>query len=135
LSTVRPVPRLPLGKRGEVEIRDAGHLWGKVTGDVETAIRTELGDERIRVAQIGPAGENLVRFANIGNDLNEFAGRSGMGAVMGSKKLRAIAVRGKTPVKLADQPSLLAISKWVSSTVDQVHRAFHEYGTGGAMQG
>ncbi|MBA4179912.1 MAG: aldehyde ferredoxin oxidoreductase [Anaerolinea sp.] len=120
---------------GTVEIRDAKHLWGKVTGDVEAAIREELGDERIRVAQIGPAGENLVRFANIGNDLNEFAGRSGMGAVMGSKKLRAIAVRGKTPVKLADQPSLLAISKWVSGTMDQVHRAFHEYGTGGAMQG
>jgi aldehyde:ferredoxin oxidoreductase len=120
---------------GEVEIRDAGHLWGKVTGDVEEAIHAELGDPRIRVAQIGPAGENLVRFANVANDLNEFAGRSGMGAVMGSKKLKAIAVRGKTPVRIFDQPALLAISKWVSSTVDQVHRGFHEYGTGGAMQG
>ncbi|MBE0609868.1 MAG: aldehyde ferredoxin oxidoreductase family protein [Dehalococcoidia bacterium] len=118
-----------------VEIRDASHLWGKVTGDVEEAIHAELGDPRIRVAQIGPAGENLVRFANVANDLNEFAGRSGMGAVMGSKKLKAIAVRGKTPVRIADQPALLAISKWVSSTVDQVHRGFHEYGTGGAMQG
>lgn len=117
------------------EIRDAAHLWGKVTGDVQEAIREELGDPRIRVAQIGPAGENLVRFANVANDLNEFAGRSGMGAVMGSKKLKAIAVRGKTPVPIADQPALLAISKWVSSTVDQVHRGFHEYGTGGAMQG
>ena len=119
----------------EVEIRDASHLWGKVTGDVEEAIHAELGDPRIRVAQIGPAGENLVRFANVANDLNEFAGRSGMGAVMGSKKLKAIAVRGKTPVRIADQPALLAISKWVSNTVDQVHRGFHEYGTGGAMQG
>jgi aldehyde:ferredoxin oxidoreductase len=120
---------------GKVEIRDAGHLWGKVTGDVEAAIHADLGDPRIRVAQVGPAGENLVRFANVANDLNEFAGRSGMGAVMGSKKLKAIAVRGKTPVPIADQPALLAISKWVSSTVDQVHRGFHEYGTGGAMQG
>lgn len=119
----------------QAEIRDAAHLWGKVTGDVQEAIREELGDPRIRVAQIGPAGENLVRFANVANDLNEFAGRSGMGAVMGSKKLKAIAVRGKTPVPIADQPALLAISKWVSSTVDQVHRGFHEYGTGGAMQG
>lgn len=117
------------------EIRDASHLWGKVTGDVEEAIHAELGDPRIRVAQIGPAGENLVRFANVANDLNEFAGRSGLGAVMGSKKLKAIAVRGKTPVRIADQPALLAISKWVSNTVDQVHRGFHEYGTGGAMQG
>jgi aldehyde:ferredoxin oxidoreductase len=130
-----PTPVYLWINEGEVEIRDAGHLWGKVTGDVEEAIHEELGDPRIRVAQIGPAGENLVRFANIANDLNEFAGRSGLGAVMGSKKLKAIAVRGKTAVKLADQPSLLAISKWVSSTVDQVHRGFHEYGTGGAMQG
>lgn len=120
---------------GEVEIRDASHLWGKITGDVEDAIREEIGDARLRVAQIGPAGENLVRFANIANDLNEFAGRSGLGAVMGSKKLKAIAVRGKTAVRVADQPALLAMSKWVSSTVDQVHRGFHEYGTGGAMQG
>ena len=120
---------------GEVELRDGRHLWGKVTGDVEDAIREELGDPRVRVAQIGPAGENLVRFANIANDLNEFAGRSGLGAVMGSKKLKAVAVRGKTAVKLADQPALLAVSKWVSSTVEQVHRGFHEYGTGGAMQG
>ncbi len=119
----------------KVEIRDASHLWGKVTGDVEEAIHADLGDPRIRVAQIGPAGENLVRFANVANDLNEFAGRSGMGAVMGSKKLKAIAVRGKTPVRIFDQRALLAISKWVSNTVDQVHRGFHEYGTGGAMQG
>ncbi len=120
---------------GEVELRDARHLWGKITGDVEDAIREELGDARVRVAQIGPAGEHLVRFANIANDLNEFAGRSGLGAVMGSKKLKAVAVRGKTAVKLADQPALLAVSKWVSTTVEQVHRGFHEYGTGGAMQG
>lgn len=118
-----------------VEIRDAGHLWGKITGDAEDLLKEEIGDPRIRVAQIGPAGENLVRFGNITNDLNEFAGRSGMGAVMGSKKLKAIAVRGRTPVKIADQQALTSISKWVSSTVDQVHRGFHEYGTGGAMQG
>jgi len=118
-----------------VEIRDAGHLWGKVTGDVEEAIHAELGDARTRVAQCGPAGENLVRFACVVNDLNEFAGRTGLGAVMGSKKLKAIAVRGKTPVKLADQKELLGIAKWVSGTLDQNHRAFHEFGTGAAMQG
>ncbi len=118
-----------------VEVRDAAHLWGKITGDVEDILKEEIGDSRVRVAQIGPAGENLVRFGNIANDLNEFAGRSGMGAVMGSKKLKAVVVRGRTPVKIADQPALLGISKWVSSTVEQVHRGFHEYGTGGAMQG
>jgi len=120
---------------GAVELRDAAHLWGRVTGDVEAAILAELGDPRIRVAQIGPAGENLVRFACIANDLNEVAGRTGMGAVMGSKRLKAIAVRGRSAVKLADQPGLLAIAKWVSSTMDEKHRSFHEFGTGAAMQG
>jgi len=118
-----------------VEIRDASHLWGKVTGDAEETIIEEVGDSRARVAQIGPAGENLVRFAAIGNDLNEFAGRTGMGAVMGSKKLKAIAVRGRTPVPMADQKVLTGIAKWVSSTMEQNHRSFHEFGTGDNMQG
>src|SRR5512132_4385622 len=118
-----------------VEFRDAAHLWGRITGEVDDAILHELGDPRIRVAQIGPAGEHLVRFACIANDLNEVAGRTGMGAVMGSKRLKAIAVRGKIPVKVADPPALHAIAKWVSSTMSDKHRAFHEFGTGGAMQG
>src|SRR5512145_2259973 len=113
---------------GAVQFRDASHLWGKITGEVQDTVLAELGDPRARVAQIGPAGENLVRFAVIANELNEVAGRTGMGAVMGSKRLKAIAVRGKTAVKLAD-------AKWVSSTMDQNHRAFHEFGTGAAMQG
>ena len=70
----------------DVQFRDARHLWGRVTGDVEEAIALELGDPRIKVAQIGPAGERLVRFPCIVNDLNEVAGRTGMGAVMGSKR-------------------------------------------------
>ncbi len=120
---------------GHVEFRDASHLWGKITGEVQDAILAEVGDARARVATIGPAGENLVRFACIANELNEVAGRTGMGAVMGSKKLKAIAVRGKTAVKIADPKGLNAIAKWVSSTMDQNHRAFHEFGTGAAMQG
>ena len=120
---------------GAVEIRDATHLWGKITGEVQDAVLAEVGEPRARVATIGPAGENLVRFACIANELNEVAGRTGMGAVMGSKKLKAIVVRGKTPVKLADQKGLLAVSKWVSGTMDEKHRAFHEFGTGAAMQG
>ncbi len=118
-----------------VEFRDASHLWGKVTGDAEKEIVAELGDPRIRVAQIGPAGENLVRFACVANDLNEVAGRTGMGAVMGSKKLKAIAVRGKRSVGVSDQPALTSIAKWVSGTLEQRHRAFHEFGTGANMQG
>ena len=120
---------------GAVEFRDASHLWGKITGEVQDAILAEVGDPRARVAQIGPAGENLVRYACIANDLNEVAGRTGMGAVMGSKRLKAIAVRGKMPVKMANQKGLTAIAKWVSSTMEQNHRAFHDFGTGAAMQG
>src|SRR5437867_790161 len=132
---VSPTPVYLWINDGAVEFRDAAHLWGKITGEVEDAILAELGDPRIRIAQIGPAGENLVRFACIANELNEVAGRTGMGAVMGSKRLKAIAVRGKIPVKIADQPALLAVAKWVSSTMDDKHRAFHEFGTGAAMQG
>ena len=79
---------------GQVEIRPADHLWGLALHEVQETIRTELGDEKIRVLQIGIAGENLVRFAGITNDLRHFNGRNGMGAVMGSKNLRAVAVRG-----------------------------------------
>ena len=132
---VSPTPVYLWINDGAVELRDASHLWGRITGEVEEAILEELGDPRIKVAQIGPAGENLVRFACIANDLNEVAGRTGMGAVMGSKRLKAIAVRGKLPVKVADQKALTAMAKWVSSTMDQNHRAFHEFGTGAAMQG
>jgi len=80
---------------GEYELRDASHLWGKITGDAEDIIRDELGDEKIEIAQIGPAGENGVRYACVLNMCTRSNGRTGMGTVMGNKKLRAIAVRGK----------------------------------------
>ena len=79
-----------------VEIRDARHLWGREPEAVQTTIREELADKLIRVLQIGSGGENLVRFAAMTNELRHFNGRSGIGAVMGSKNLRAIAVRGTT---------------------------------------
>lgn len=80
---------------GQAEIRQGAHLWGHEPAKVQETIRAELGDEKIRVLQIGIAGENLVRYAGITNDLRHFNGRNGMGAVMGSKNLRAVAVRGK----------------------------------------
>lgn len=80
---------------GKYELRDAAHLWGKVTGEAEDLIRAELGDEKIEIAQIGPAGENKVLFASVMNMCNRANGRTGMGAVMGSKNLKAVAVRGK----------------------------------------
>ena len=84
-----------------VEIRDAAGVWGKVVSETEDAIRDETGMPELRVAGIGPAGENLVRFACIVNDKHRAAGRSGVGAVMGSKNLKAIAVRGNQGVRIA----------------------------------
>jgi len=80
---------------GQFELRQAGHLWGRITGEVEAAIRQELGDDRIEVAQVGPAAEKGVLFSGIINMSNRANGRTGMGAVMASKNLKAIAVRGK----------------------------------------
>ncbi len=80
---------------GKYELRDASHLWGATTGECEDQIKAELGDDRIVVAQIGPAGERGVRYASIMFMCNHTVGRTGMGAVMGSKNLKAIAVRGR----------------------------------------
>jgi aldehyde:ferredoxin oxidoreductase len=87
---------------GKVEIKDAGKLWGKPTKDVQDILKAEHG-AGTRVCQIGPAGEKMVRYACVVNDLNHAAGRSGMGAVMGSKNLRAIAIRGTQKFPYANQ--------------------------------
>lgn len=81
-------------KDDRVEIRDARHLWGQEPEQTQALIREELGDRLTRVLQIGIGGENLVRYAALINELRHFNGRSGMGAVMGSKNVKAIAVRG-----------------------------------------
>lgn len=83
-------------KDDRAEIRPAGSLWKRDPEEVQAAIRAQLGDKLVRVLQIGLGGENLVRFAAITNDLRHFNGRTGMGAVMGSKYLKAVAVRGST---------------------------------------
>lgn len=82
-----------------IQFRDARNLWGKSTLQTDDMIREEVGDEAVCVAAIGPAGENLVRFANITNDRYRQAGRTGMGAVMGSKNLKAVAVRGTNTIE------------------------------------
>ena len=84
-----------------VQLLDASHLMGKSPAETEDAIREELGDYYIRVAAIGPAGEKLVRIACIINDKTRAAGRTGLGAVMGSKNLKAIAVRGTRDITVA----------------------------------
>ncbi len=104
-------------KDGKVEIKDATHLWEKDTGETQRIIREELADDKIRIAQIGPAGENQVRFANIVNELKHFNGRNGLGAVMGSKKLKAIAVRGTKPIELYNKERMNQITKEISQRI------------------
>lgn len=79
---------------GQAEIRDASSLWGQDPPTVQDAIRAETGEKNARVLQIGRAGENQVPYAMLMNDLRHYNGRTGMGAVMGSKNVRAIAVKG-----------------------------------------
>ena len=81
-------------KDDQVEIRDARHLWKRDPEEVQATIRQETGEKLARVLQIGLGAENLVRFGALTNELRHFNGRSGMGAVMGSKHVKAVAVRG-----------------------------------------
>lgn len=118
----------------QVEIRDASHLWGKTTADVQTQILDELGDKRIRVTQIGVAGEKLVRTAAIANDINRYYGRCGLGAVMGSKMLKAIAVRGKKGLALADPEKVNEVAKWLTNLAPKM-AGFTAYGTSGGVAG
>ena len=96
---------------GDVEIRAADSYWGWLTAPTQEALREELGDKHIRVAQIGPAGERLAPIAAVMHDVNRAAGRTGLGAVMGSKRLKAIAVRGRTKPIPADPDSLRRLAR------------------------
>jgi aldehyde:ferredoxin oxidoreductase len=115
-----------------VEVRSAAPLWGKTVFETEDHIRAELGVPDCIVASIGPAGENLVRFAAIMNDKHRAAGRSGVGAVMGSKNLKAIAVRGTGSVQVADPAGFLK-AQWALKAKLRVHPVTGEglptYGT------
>lgn len=114
------------------ELRDAGHLWGKTTLETEKALQVELDEKNIRTALIGPAGENLVRLACILNDVTHAYGRSGMGAVMGSKNLKGIAVRGKQPAAVADSAKTKELNKWAG---ENYGKGFQEFGTAGGVPG
>lgn len=97
-----------------VYFNDAADLWGKETFETEEAIRAQVGDERARAVTIGPAGEHLVRYANLTNDRGRQAGRTGPGAVMGSKLVKALAIRGTHGVKVADSEKLMSLCHTLS---------------------
>jgi len=120
-------------KDQKVELRDASRLWGLEIKKSQETIRSDLGDNRVKVAQIGPGGEKLVRYASVVNDMNHVAGRCGMGAVMGSKNLKAVAVKGSTRVPVRKPKRLGKLAKWMAQNVDNVAHALHAYGTGDTM--
>ncbi|MBL8418445.1 MAG: aldehyde ferredoxin oxidoreductase family protein [Dechloromonas sp.] len=104
-----PKPVYLYVENDKAELRDAAHLWGKTCWQTEEMIKTSHQDPLIRVSSIGGAGENQVLFACIVNDLHRAAGRSGVGAVMGSKNLKAVAIRGTQGVSgIKDFPAFLA---------------------------
>ena len=119
-------------QNGEVELRDASTLWGQKTKETEEAIRSALGDERVRVAMIGPGGENLVKYACIMHGPFDAAGRGGLGAVMGSKNLKAVAVRGSRMPPIHDSDGVKAVAGWLKENLFLM-TGFSEFGTGGPM--
>ena len=120
-------------KDGEVEIRDAAHLWGKTVKETQEIVREELSEKRAELSMIGPGGENLVRFACVMNGLKDAAGRTGLGAVMGSKKLKAVVTRGTQNLQAADPDTIQAMARRSAQEVRDGERAawLHEAGTGG----
>ncbi|RME87592.1 MAG: aldehyde ferredoxin oxidoreductase [Anaerolineae bacterium] len=118
---------------GGVEVRPAGHLWGRDLYEVQAAVREEVGEPKARVAVVGPAGERGVLFAGIYCDHGRAAGRTGLGAVMGSKNLKAIAVRGRGKPPLADAKRYAALRSQANRALreDNEARVLHEVGTAG----
>ncbi len=115
---------------GEAELRDASHLWGMTTGDAEDKLKEELEDKRIEVLQIGPAGENMVRFAALISMSNRANGRTGMGAVMGSKNLKAVVVRGKQKPSIANPEKFKELQKLAKTNLEPTGMDdFGKYGT------
>jgi aldehyde:ferredoxin oxidoreductase len=117
---------------GKAEIKDAGHLWSKDAYETEETMEVEYG-KNSRVACIGPAGEKMSLIAAIMTDKGSAAGRSGLGAVMGSKKLKAVVARGTMPVNVADKDAVLVLRKQhiqeLSAPGPMNMESLHKYGT------
>jgi aldehyde:ferredoxin oxidoreductase len=96
--------------KDKIEFRDAKNVWGKKTGETEEIIRQELGESKVEISAIGPGGENLVNYAAIMHMKNRANGRNGVGAVMGSKNLKALVVKKQPPVKAVDQEGMKSLT-------------------------
>lgn len=119
----------------KVELRSAEHVWGKITGDAEKLFKEELGEERLEIAQIGPAGENMVKFACIINHCNRANGRNGTGAVMGSKNLKAVVIKKSKPQGPVDKEGFATLNKNIMERLkdNPAVSALGKYGTDGDL--
>lgn len=123
---------------GQAEIRDASHIWGLDNGATRDKILEELEDPRVRIASIGPAGERLVLFANVINELRHANGRTGMGAVLGAKGLKAIAVRGtRNNLTFADPDRVKEVARWHNQCIRKhgPNVQWRQYGTAALVPG
>ncbi|MFQ5711662.1 MAG: aldehyde ferredoxin oxidoreductase family protein [Candidatus Geothermarchaeales archaeon] len=120
---------------GTTEIKNAGNIWGMHTFDAFDAIREELGEKTARIAGIGPAGEKLVRMACILSDDGRAAGRAGLGAVMGSKNLKALAAKGTAKIELENKDEFMRIRKEALKNISENPgtKSMHSYGTSGGV--
>jgi aldehyde:ferredoxin oxidoreductase len=118
-----------------VEIKDGSHLWGSDVRQTTDTLARDLGDKEAKICCIGQAGENLVKFAAVMNSVYHAAGRGGAGAVMGSKKLKAIAVRGTQEIELKDPDAFreLALTVRRDLAEDSGAQSLHNYGTSGSL--
>ena len=130
---ISPSPVYLWIKDGQAELRDASRLWGLELLETQQEIRKELKDPLTRTTAIGPAGEKRVRFACILNDLSHAAGRTGLGAVMGAKNLKAITARGSAVPPMADEKSLRELTRWMAQNFKK-ETGFWKAGTGQAME-
>ncbi len=119
----------------EMKLRSAGDLWGRDTFETARRLREDLGDD-VEVACIGPAGENGVRFASImiGGEDSRACGRTGMGAVMGAKNLKAVVIGGKMRPEVADAEELTALNRELVPIIKEQAEALGQFGTPGSMQ-
>ena len=131
-SGISPTPVYLLIDNGKAELKNADKLWGKDTWETESLLHAELGKEA-RITCIGPSGESLSLISCIINNGGRAAGRSGLGAVMGSKKLKAIAVKGSKPVPIAHEPEIKEAREKHLGQLGGAVEAFRRFGTCAGM--
>jgi aldehyde:ferredoxin oxidoreductase len=124
-------PTFIVVNNGEIEFKDANMLWGKDTRETIDLIRNNLNDEKIRVACIGKGGEKLIKYAAVINDEGRAAGRCGLGALMGKKKLKALAIKGKASIDYSDRELIMKTSQSVLRSIKAgfATNFFSHYGT------